>query len=368
MSGDQELDRSEGATPFKLAEARKRGQVAKSVEVISAAGLLVAAMMLISQGEAQFAELMRLCRRLFTRLLDGGALPPSGWGSVAMMSDAFASAALLLVPMLGAVLISAIVANVSQTGPVFSWHPVKPDWNRLHPVKGLRRVFSMRTLYVALLSVLKLVLLCWVGYVSISALAPQLGHSAHLSPGALMHSLWHDLPWLGAKMAAALCGIAALDWVMSRREFDKNMRMSRREIKEEFKQHDGDPRVRARIRELRREMMKRAQALRKTAGADVLITNPTHIAVALRYRQGQAEAPTLLCKGSGTVAAAMRAIAARHRIPIVRSPVLARALHAQTAIDAAVPVSLYADVARILVWVATARRQQAGAGSSRSAA
>jgi flagellar biosynthesis protein FlhB len=361
MSGDQELDRSEGATPFKLAEARKRGQVAKSVEVVSAAGLLVGTMMLVSQGEAQFAELMRLCRRVFTRLLDGAALPPSGWGLVAMMSDAFASAVLLLVPILGAVLIAAIVANVAQTGPVFSWHPVKPDWKRLHPVQGLRRIFSVRTLYVALLSLLKLGLLCGVGYVSIRALAPQLGHSAHLSPGALVHSLWRDLPWLGVKMAAALCAIAALDWVMSRREFDKNMRMSRREIKEEFKQHDGDPRVRARIRELRRELMKRTQALRKTASADVLITNPTHIAVALRYRQGQAEAPTLLCKGSGTVAAAMRAIAARHRIPIVRSPVLARALHAQTAIDAAIPTSLYADVARILVWVATARRQQAGA-------
>ena len=129
------------------------------------------------------------------------------------------------------------------------------------------------------------------------------------------------------------------------------MRISHRELKDELKHREGDPRIRARLRELRRELLKRSMALRNTRNADVVITNPTHVAVALRYVHGEMASPQLLAKGAGAVATAIRRIAARHGIPVVQNPSLARKLFHELAVDQAVPPALYAPVARILVWV-----------------
>ena len=127
--------------------------------------------------------------------------------------------------------------------------------------------------------------------------------------------------------------------------------MSRREVRDELWHREGDPRIRARMRELRRELLKRTRSLKRTSEADVVVTNPTHLAVALRYKQGQMAAPVIVSKGAGALAAAIRIIAARRRIPVVRHPSLARALHDQCAIDLPIPTELYADVARLMVWV-----------------
>jgi flagellar biosynthetic protein FlhB len=154
--------------------------------------------------------------------------------------------------------------------------------------------------------------------------------------------------------------VALLDLIFMRRQFAKQMRMSKRELKEEIRHREGDPRIRARMRELRREMLKRSLALRNTRKADVLITNPTHVAVALRYVHGQMAAPQLVAKGAGLLAAGMRRIAARHRIPVVQNPSLARQLFKDLQVDETVPPDLYAPVARIIAWVFAARDAVAG--------
>ena len=138
--------------------------------------------------------------------------------------------------------------------------------------------------------------------------------------------------------------------------------MSKRELKDEVKHREGDPRIRSRLRELRREMLKRSMALSKTGSADVLITNPTHFAVALRYRHGEMAAPQLLSKGAGGMAAAMRRIAAAKRIPVVQNRTVARAIYFGMDIDQDVPPALYADVARIMVWILAMRRARDTAG------
>ena len=145
--------------------------------------------------------------------------------------------------------------------------------------------------------------------------------------------------------------IALLDWMYTRHEFTSKMRMSQREMKDELEQGEGDPRVRTRLRELRHELRKRSVALSNTRRADVIVTNPRRIAVALRYAHGEMEAPRLVAKGRGFMAAAKRRIAARHRIPVVQSPALARALYRQLGIDQQVQPQLYMQVARIIVWV-----------------
>ncbi|MNY17409.1 Flagellar biosynthetic protein FlhB [compost metagenome] len=222
----------------------------------------------------------------------------------------------------------------------------------------------MRTLFDALRAIIKLVLLTVVAALALRALAGQFYALASLAPIGYLRTLIDDLSSVGLKMALVLGLIALLDWMFTRREFAKKMRMSHRELKDEVKNREGDPRIRARLRELRREMLKRSQSLQKTRDADVLITNPTHVAVALKYEHGRMASPQLLAKGTGHMAAAMREIAARHRIPVVQNPALARRLYRELPVDQLVPPDLYAQVARIIVWVFAMREQrQAGAAA-----
>ncbi|HEY4082265.1 MAG TPA: EscU/YscU/HrcU family type III secretion system export apparatus switch protein [Burkholderiaceae bacterium] len=360
---EQELDRNEAATPHKLAEARKRGQVMKSADAVSAVVFTVAVVYMQARGWDSLREQFRFDRLLLAAAqqhdLNGVVL----WG---LVRDALTTSALLLLPLLLAINLAAVVANMLQTGPVISAHPVKPDWARLNPVTGLKRIFSLRTLFDTARALLKLTLLMLVVYQALKALLPQFHQIAGLPAQGVARMLVDDLSAVGLKLALAMLLIAALDYTYTRREFAKKMRMSRREVKDEHKHREGDPRIRARIRELRREMLKRSQALGQTRKADVLITNPTHLAVALRYEHGAMSAPVVLSKGSGFVAAAMRAIAARHHIPVIQNHRLARALYAEVAPDSPVPEHHYAAVARLIVWV-LAMREACKAGATRGA-
>jgi flagellar biosynthetic protein FlhB len=360
MSSEQELDRNEAATPHKLSEARKRGQVAKSADVVAALVLTAASVLLYSNGWSDVIELFKLDKHLLAFAKSTNAHADSGWWLVDLSVHVLQTGLGLVLPAMGAVMIVAVLANMIQTGgPVWSWHPVKADWQRLNPMTGFKRVMSLRTLFDAGRAILKLIVLTIVIAATLKAMLPQFDQLIGLTSYGHTGLLLQDLASLAIRIAFAMCLIAVLDLAFTKREFAKNMRMSRREMRDETKNREGDPRVRARLRELRREMLKRSLAVQRTAQADVLITNPTHIAVALRYRHGEMAAPVLVSKGAGALAAVMRAIAARHRIPVLRSPALARALHAKTRIDSPIPTECYADVARLMVWVLAMKNARA---------
>lgn len=364
LNTEADLDRSEAATPHKLSEARKRGQVPKSADLVSAIVFTSAAAYLYAQGRATFDELLHLDRHLLVLSAGGSRNPTTPWWLWDLVEHSVRSAAFLLLPSLATIVMAAILANLAQTGPVLSLHPVKPDWQRINPRTGLRRVFSPRTLFDGMRALIKLAVLVTVIYHAVLALAPQFSQITGLTPLAHTRVLLSDLMSVAMKIALALCLIALFDLGYTRREYTKNMRMSRRELKDEFKNREGDPRIRSRLRELRREMLKRSLSVRRTAQADVVITNPTHVAVALRYSHGQMGAPVVLSKGVGGVAAVMRLIAVRHHIPVVRSPVLARALHAGTNVDHQIPQEFFADTARIMVWVLAMRASRRPAKQS----
>lgn len=349
---EQELDRNDAATPHKLEQARRKGQVARSADVVSAIVFGVAVVYFYALGWDFVLAQFRFDAELFKR---AGALHQPGqlWE---LVSHAGGAAMMLLLPVFATIMVAAILGNVLQTGPVLSLHPIQPDWQRLNPASGLKRVLSVRTLFDAGRAVVKLVVLALVVHAALTALLPQFHQIAGRPPLAFMRLLLDDVASLCLKLALALAVIALIDLGFSRREFAKNMRMSKRELKDEVKHREGDPRIRSRLRELRREMLKRSRALTRTGGADVLITNPTHFAVALRYRHGEMAAPLLLAKGAGGMAAAMRQIAAAKRIPVVQNRTLARAIYFGMDIDQHVPQTLYADVARIIVWVLAMRR------------
>lgn len=356
---EQDLDRNHAATPYKLQKARERGQVAKSADMVSAVVFTVAVVYLYWKGwdglRAQFAQ----DHVLLSQAGKLDASPANLWRLVGGMVQ---GTALLLAPFLGALMLSALIANLMQTGFILSAEPIKPDFNRLNPVNGFKKVFAMRTLFDTGRALVKLFILTLVAYFALKDLVPQFFQLASMPPAGLAHLMIQDAASAGLKIALALGLIALVDLGFTRREFSKQMRMSHKEMTDEHKHREGDPRIKSRIRELRREMLKRSQAVQNTAKADVLITNPTHVAVALRYVHGEMNSPELVAKGAGLMAAAMRRIAAFKGIPIVQNRPLARALYRDLAVEQSVPPAHFKQVARILVWV-FAMKARAGAAA-----
>jgi flagellar biosynthetic protein FlhB len=291
---------------------------------------------------------------------DAGAL----WRTVVALMSGSAGA---LWPFLAAVVLAASAGCLMQTGVVFSLEPLRVDFNRLNPATGLKRLFSMRTLFDGARACVKLVVLSLVAWLALRSLLPQFHGIAVLSAAAFLRTLVDDVAGLGLKMALALVALGLVDLAYTRAEFARRMRMSRRELKDEFKNREGDPRIRSRLRELRRELLKRSLALKNTRSADVVLTNPTHYAVALRYVHGEMDAPRVVAKGAGQLAAAMREIAARHHIVVVQNPPLARRLFREAGIDEYLPAAFHGEVARIIVWV-LAMRQQRSAPAAGAAA
>ena len=341
---EQEKDKTEQATPFKLQEAKRRGQVMKSLEFNSffvIAGLLAVLYMwgsgVVTHGQ-RFGQLT---------LSQAGQVVFDIPNLMSGFQVVELGTATLLAPFFVVAVIVAVAGNLVQTGPIFTTHPLKPDLQRLNPVTGFKRVFSVKTLFEALKSVIKLVLFSFIAYLLISALLPSLIGLMHIDPKGYAPILMDESTRLIFKMVMALLVIAALDFAYTRWDFSKKMMMSRREVKEEVKRREGDPLIRAKIRELQREALKRAKSAGRVPEADVLITNPTHYAVALRYVRGQSQAPVILGKGSGELALVMRRTAERHGVPIFERRTLAQRLFHDGTIDAPVPVELFEPVARV---------------------
>jgi flagellar biosynthetic protein FlhB len=359
---EQDLDRNEAATPFKLEKARQKGQAARSTEVVAAAVLAASAVYLSWHGVAAMRDLVGLCRALFLVLAQGDAAHRAPWPVVSQLRGAGLA---LLLPLFGRVMAAAIAATVAQTGVMFSMEPLAIDMNRIHPATGLKRIFSLRTLFDLGRACIKLVVLGLTAWFALRALLPQFHRIQGLEAGPFLQVLVDDAGSLGIKLVTALAVLAVLDLLYTRAEFGRRMRMSRRELKDEYRNREGDPRIRGRLRELRREMLKRSMALNNTRTADVVLTNPTHYAVALRYVHGEMDAPRVVAKGAGQLAAAMREIAARHRVVVVQNPPLARRLFREAPLEESLPASFHVEVARIIVWVFAMReRRQAGLGAA----
>lgn len=345
---DSELDRSEKASPHKLRQAREQGQVAKSPEVAAVLVLLVALGYLYVQGAAAFTALFQFERRLLITATHFSGDSAQLWP---LLHFLLAQMLVFLLPLFVLSMLAALLGNLVQTGLL--WSPAALAWKtqRLNPLQGWRRLWSLRALFDCARALVKLTLLGLLLGFTLERLFQTLSTWSSLNPWLYLNSVLHRIAVVGFQAAGLLVGVAAIDAVFARWEFARNTRMSRRELKDEFKHREGDPRIRQRLRELRHEQFKRRLTLRNTRDADVLITNPTHVAVALRYRHEEMQAPQLVAKGSGAMASAMRALAGRHRVPIVRSPSLARALYRQLDIAESVPPALYGPVARIMIWV-----------------
>jgi flagellar biosynthesis protein FlhB len=352
---EQEQDRSEPASPFKLREAKKRGNVAKSMDLNSV--LVIAALLACLQLWASGAALQQamLSRVLFLQAGTFAFSPTQAWQWI---GTAVFESLVLLAPLFGAVMIAGAASSFLQHGPVFSTQPLKPDFKRINPVTGFKRIFSKRALFDLAKNLVKLGLLAWMMCAAIAALVPALVQMLFTDPHTYANSVLHQVGGLVFKLLLVLVAVALLDLMFTRWEYADKLRMSRREVKDEHKQREGDPKVKSRIRELQNELRAKTKALRNVPKADVLVTNPTHIAIALMYRHGEMAAPAVVAKGSGELVEKMKLLARRHGVTIVENRRLARALY-ELELHDGVPEAHYAEVARILVWIQQARRAKA---------
>jgi flagellar biosynthetic protein FlhB len=345
---DQDADLSEQATPHKLDEARKKGSVAKSQDFTAMIMLAALAVSLYATGWDGLRQLLCLQQTILAR----ASAAPMGVDAVAIwMGQLLVGMLGILGPFLLTLGVCAVLVNLFQTGPIFSFHPLVPDLDRINPANGLKRVFSMRTLFDAAKSLFKLAVLGAVLYVLVRDAVPGLLGLSSASPRSYARLLLALAAGLLIKLVLVMLVIALVDLVFTRWEYGKRMRMSKRDVRDESKNREGDPRVRARIRELRREMLKRSKSMAQLPSADVLITNPTRLAVALSYQHGSSGAPQVVAKGAGDLARKMREIASHHQIPIVQNRLLARALFREVDYNGYVPEKWYPQIAKIMVWV-----------------
>ena len=340
--GDQ--DKTEQPTPYRLEEARRKGEVAKSADLVGVAGLLVfvVTLMLTIGGIAH--ALSSATGRVIGL---AGARPLLGMEMAGWLAKLYSGLLQALMPLLLALLVVAVVANLAQTGPIFSTHPVRPDFQRMNPANALKRVFSMRSLWELGKLTVKLALLGLLGYLAFSGAPRMIGLVAAASPEQLPELLRNGF-WRTSIYVLLVLGLAALaDLMFVRRDHLKRMRMSRRELRDEVKRRDGDPEVKSKQKRQQRELLKKVRALPRVGDADVVLTNPTHYAVAVQYRPRTMRAPVVLAKGRGFLAGRIRALAGSAQVPVLRVPALARALYAECDIDGPVPEALYGQLAPI---------------------
>jgi flagellar biosynthetic protein FlhB len=355
-SGD--TDKTEKPTPKKLREARKEGNVARSQDVSAWVGLLAASVIMPALGSKAADDLQTLVFSAMTVMKD-----PTADRAVAILGDGLRASLMIFLPLGALTVLVAVAATGMQGGLHLASKKIKPKFSHLSLIKGAKRLFGPMALWEAVKVVVKTTVLGVVLWAVVSRVAPQLiGLSAAPLSAALSTTGSAVLTLVRASIVAGLV-MAVADYVVQKRRVDKQLRMSKHEVKQEMKQSEGDPLLKGAVRS-RQMAMSRNRMMADIAQADVVVVNPTHVAVALRYEPGKG-APRVVAKGAGAVAAAIRARATEHRVPMVEDVPLARALHAACDIGQEVPAELYGAVAQVLAFVMSLRSRGAAAGIHR---
>ncbi|MFD2371311.1 flagellar biosynthesis protein FlhB [Brevibacillus sp. GCM10020057] len=340
-------EKTEKATPKKKQEARKKGQVAKSQDLSPSISLTAFFFLLIMLGSEMLATFQRIMRESLTTYI--------GWQlneenlKVMVMQLAY-EAFKIVGPVLGVSLLVAFAVNFMQVGWLFSTEPLQMKLEKLNPIEGAKRIFSIRSLVELLKSLLKISAGIYVAYTILWNTKEQVVQLSLKSLGTVLSYTAGEVAKLGIYLGVLLFVLAVLDYAYQRYEHEKNLRMSKQDLKDEYKQSEGDPLIKGKIRERQRSMAIR-RMMQELPKADVIITNPTHFAVAIRYNASEMSAPTVVAKGQDYLALKIREVAKKHRIVTMENKPLARALYSQCEIGQQIPEELFKAVAEVLAYV-----------------
>ena len=357
MADDEDKSsKTEEATPRKLDEARRKGDVARTPDLPSWLSLMGAIGVLMIGG-SWFALTMTEALLPFIASPHAlvGSLTTGGGVEIAR------HAILATAPLLGALALATIAGgmggNLIQSGPVWTTEKMKPKLSKISPLQGFQRIYGPDGLMQFLKTFLKLSATVLIAWLVLKPHTRELETLAALGPASILPFARDLALALMIGMLAFLGVTAGADWIWQKYRFAQRMKMSRHELKEDYKQSEGDPHVKARLKQIRAERSRR-RMMANVPKATVVVTNPTHYAVALRYEAGETPAPICLAKGVDAVALRIREVAREHGVPIVEDVPLARALFAAVEIDETIPADHFAAVAKVIGFVLSARKRQ----------
>lgn len=323
-------DKTEKATPYKLQKAKEKGQVSKSIELTNSVFLI--AMVIV--GLALWPPLLKHLKALMSQLL---SLSPnsslSADKAVKLQYFLLSTLATWWLPFALAVVLSLVLTTIAQTGFVWSLHPLSPDTKRLNLVQGFKRLFSTKLLFEAAKSSLKLSLIFALVILSLRQERITLLKLMTVSPIEHPGLIMRLLSKLIIQLAALLLVLASIDKLYNSWKFKKDNRMSKQELKDEYRQREGDPKIKAKLRQIQQQLRQKTASLELVKKADVVVTNPHHLAIALNYERATMPAPKVVCKAKGELAIQVRILAKRHKVPLIENKLFARALFASVELN-----------------------------------
>jgi flagellar biosynthetic protein FlhB len=344
MALDDGGDRTEAPTPRRLQEARDEGRIPRSVDLTAAVALMAAVILLKILGNGLFGSLLQLTGDL------GESLDVAGGDLAAVVLRVALATARGLLPFLGLLLLATALGAVVQSGLSPSLKPLEPKLEKLNPATGVRRLFSLDSATRAGQGVFKITLVALVAYVTITGELDTVLNAGLLEPAGIVQMSAALLYKLALRLGLTLLVLALLDYWYQRWNWWRRLKMTKQEVRDELKRMEGDAQMRQRRRQLQMRLALQRVGI-DVPKADVVVTNPTEYAVALKYDEATMTAPRVMAKGKDLLATRIRQVAQQHRIPIVQRPPLARALYAAVEVGQEVPPAYYRAVAEVLAYV-----------------
>jgi len=339
-------EKTEKPTPRRRREARKKGQVAKSQELNNVAIILAATLFFLFMGKVFFSGLSQIMKGVFSDLY---TLSITEDNFFSYLTKGAVSVFKIFLPIVLVLMVAGIIIGVAQTGLMFTFDSIAPKFDRINPIKGAQKLFSRRGAVEVVKALFK------VGGVSYLIFSGIRGNMAifstytYMDVDQILVSFTKILFSILFKIIGFLLIVAILDYIFQKFDFEKSIMMTKQEVKDEFKQTEGDPQVKSRIRSMQRQLA-RQRMMQEVPKAKVVITNPTHIAVALKYDNGM-RAPEVVAKGVRLIAEKIKEVAEKYNIPIVENPPLARELYEKVEIGEQIPPELYKAVAEVLAYI-----------------
>ncbi|AKQ60539.1 flagellar biosynthesis protein FlhB [Bordetella hinzii] len=363
MAEESDLEKTEAASPRRLEKAREEGQIARSRELVT--------FLMLAAGVAGLWLSGGMLYRGLSGVMRGGMgfdqrVAQDTAVMVSLAAQGAGQAVWTILPIFLILAVVAVLGSVALGGLVFSGKPLAFKASKLNPISGLKRIFSAQTLVELVKAFAKAFLVGGVAAWVIWHYHDDMLGLMHVAPSAALTSALGLVALCCAFIVASLLLVVLIDVPWQIWSHLKKLRMSKEDVRQEHKESEGDPHIKARIRQQQRAMARR-RMMAEVPRADVVVTNPTHYAVALRYDEGEGSAPRVIAKGTGLVATRIREIAAQSRIPTLEAPPLARALHQHVELGHEIPVALYTAVAEVLAWVFQLRSWHAGAGAEPAA-
>lgn len=347
---DSGADKTEEPTAKKLQDARKEGQVAKSQELISGAMLFSFFLAIKLFGGYLANSFIKVFYRNYSYISTYSIEKPEIGNLSSMFGRAMVDVLLMSLPSFAFAIVVALALNIFQVKWKVTSKPLQPKFSRLNPVSGFKKIISAEKLFELVKAVLKIIVIFYVAYTTVldEINNLKLFYDLELLPAVLYIS--NFVIDMGIKISAVYFVIGFADFIYQKFKFKKDMKMSKQEVKDEYKQQEGDPQIKGKIKSKMRETSTR-RMMQKMPDADVVITNPTHFACAIQYDKEKAAAPVLIAKGADHLAQKLKEIAKEHDVPIVENKPLARMLYYNVDVDTEIPPELYQMTAEVLAYV-----------------